>query len=244
MSSFLEQLYYLEQWANQLVAAQLNHLNPVSLGIIFTAGLLTSLTPCTLSMLPITIGYIGGYSAENRLQAAKQSAWFAFGLATMLAILGMVAALAGKIYGQVGPGLTIVVSLVAIVMGLNLLNALPITLPTVPGLEELPNRVPKGLRSYVLGASFGLVAAPCSTPVLATLLAWVAANQDPLVGAGLLLAYTVGYVLPLVIAGTFTASIKKLLSIRQWSAWITPTSGVLLVGFGVISLAVRLLPRV
>ncbi|MDS3861430.1 cytochrome c biogenesis protein CcdA [Thermosynechococcaceae cyanobacterium BACA0444] len=244
MASVQELFYALEQWANQIVVAQLTDLNLVSIAIIFMAGLLTSLTPCTLSMLPITIGYIGGYNAENRLQAAKQSAWFALGLATTLAILGIIAALAGKIYGQVGPGLTIVVSLVAIIMGLNLLNALPITLPTWPGLEELPERVPKGLRSYVLGGSFGLVAAPCSTPVLATLLAWVAANQKPVVGAGLLLAYTVGYVLPLVIAGTFTASIKKLLALRQWSAWITPASGVLLVGFGVVSLAVRLLPRV
>lgn len=244
MASFQELFYALEQWAKQIVVAQLTDLNLVSIAIIFFAGLLTSLTPCTLSMLPITVGYIGGYNAENRLQAAKQSAWFALGLATTLAILGIIAALAGKIYGQVGPGLTIVVSLVAIIMGLNLLNALPITLPTWPGLEELPERVPKGFRSYILGASFGLVAAPCSTPVLATLLAWVAANQKPVVGAGLLLAYTVGYVLPLVIAGTFTASIKKLLALRQWSAWITPASGVLLVGFGVVSLAVRLLPRV
>jgi len=239
-----EAFYLLEQWANQIVVSQLNVLSPVSLGVIFIAGLLTSLTPCTLSMLPITVGYIGGYSAENRLHAAIQSAWFALGLATMLAGLGIVAALAGKIYGQVGPGLAIMVSLVAIVMGLNLLNALPLTLPTWPGLSELPNRVPMGLRSYVLGVSFGLVAAPCSTPVLATLLAWVAANQDVVVGAGLLLAYTVGYVLPLVIAGTFTASLKKLLALRQWSAWITPASGVLLVGFGVISLVVRLSPRV
>lgn len=244
MVSVQELFYGLEQWANQIVVAQLTDLNFTSLAIIFLAGLLTSLTPCTLSMLPITVGYIGGYNAENRLQAAIQSAWFALGLATMLAILGIVAALAGKIYGQVGPGLTIVVSLVAIIMGLNLLNALPISLPTWPGLEQLPDRVPKGVRSYVLGASFGLVAAPCSTPVLATLLAWVAANQKPVVGAGLLLAYTVGYVLPLVIAGTFTASVKKLLALRQWSAWITPTSGALLVGFGVVSLAVRLLPRV
>lgn len=244
MASVQELFYALEQWANQIVVAQLTDLNPTGLAIIFVAGLVTSLTPCTLSMLPITVGYIGGYSADNRLQAAIQSAWFALGLATTLAILGMIAALAGKIYGQVGPGLTVVVSVVAIVMGLNLLNAIPIPLPSWPGLEELPDRVPKGLRSYVLGASFGLVAAPCSTPVLATLLAWVAANQKPVVGAGLLLAYTVGYVLPLVIAGTFTASLKKLLALRQWSAWITPTSGALLVGFGVVSLAVRLLPRV
>jgi cytochrome c-type biogenesis protein len=54
-------LYELAQLANYLVQTQLNHLSFVSIGVIFIAGLLTSLTPCMLSMLPITIGYIGGY---------------------------------------------------------------------------------------------------------------------------------------------------------------------------------------
>ena len=67
-------------------------------------------------------------------------------------------------------------------------------------------------------------------------------EQLGLVGSSLLLAYTIGYVAHLVIAGIFTASIKKILAIRQWSGWITPASGVLLVGFGVFSLVSRFLP--
>ncbi len=71
------QLYQLAHFANTLVSAQLSHLTPVSVGIIALAGLLTSLTPCMLSMLPITIGYMGGYETQTRLQAAVQSTWFA-----------------------------------------------------------------------------------------------------------------------------------------------------------------------
>ncbi len=70
-------IYELEHFANNLVTSQLTHLNLTSIVIIFTAGLLTSLTPCMLSMLPITIGYIGGYETKNRLQAAISSTWFA-----------------------------------------------------------------------------------------------------------------------------------------------------------------------
>jgi cytochrome c-type biogenesis protein len=69
-------LYELEQFANRLVDTQLSHLSWVSIAIIFAAGLLTSLTPCMLSMLPITIGYIGGYETKGRLEAATQSTWF------------------------------------------------------------------------------------------------------------------------------------------------------------------------
>lgn len=233
-------LYQLSQFSNTLVSNQLTHLSLISLGVIFCAGLLTSLTPCMLSMLPITIGYIGGYEAKTRLQAAAQSTWFALGLATTLAGLGIVAAVVGQIYGQIGVGLPIIVSVIAILMGLNLLEALPLRLPSFGGMEWISKELPEGVRSYFIGLTFGLVASPCSTPVLATLLAWISSTQDPILGAALLLSYTLGYVTPLILAGTFTASIKKLLEVRRWSGWITPVSGVLLIGFGVFSLWSRL----
>ncbi len=238
---FLEtQLYYIERFADNLVATQLDHLSLVSMAIIFLAGLLTSLTPCMLSMLPITIGYIGGYESQGRWQAATQSSWFALGLASTLAILGIIATTIGKVYGQIGLGLPIIVSLIAIIMGLNLLEVIPLRFPSLGATEWITDELPRGLRSYLLGLTFGLVASPCSTPVLATLLAWVATTQDLFLGAGLLLAYALGYVAPLILAGTFTASIKKLLELRRWSGWINPVSGTLLVLFGVFSLFNRL----
>ena len=234
------QLYHLEQFANTLVSNQLTHLSLFSIGIIFLAGLLTSLTPCMLSMLPITIGYIGGYEAKNRLQAAAQSTWFALGLATTLAGLGIIAATVGKVYGQIGIGLPIVVSIIAILMGLNLLEALPLQLPDWGGTEWISQELPQSVRAYCIGLSFGLVASPCSTPVLASLLGWVASTKDLVLGAALLLSYTAGYVTPLILAGTFTASIKKIIEIRRFSGWVNPVSGALLVGFGVFSLISRI----
>ena len=241
MLEFLQtQLYLLERFADRVVSTQLDHLSLVSIGVIFLAGLVTSLTPCMLSMLPITVGYIGGYESEGRWQAAAQSSWFALGLATTLAILGIVATTIGKVYGQIGIGLPIVVSLVAIAMGLNLLEILPLRFPSLGATDWIGEDLPRGVRSYLLGLTFGLIASPCSTPVLATLLTWVAATQNLVLGSGLLIAYAIGYVTPLVIAGTFTASIKKILELRRWSSWINPVSGALLLGFGIFSLLSRL----
>ncbi|MGB3615155.1 MAG: cytochrome c biogenesis protein CcdA [Elainellaceae cyanobacterium] len=233
-------LYNLEQFADSTVVSQLDHLSFFSIGVIFTAGLVTSLTPCMLSMLPITVGYIGGYEADSRYQAARQSLWFAFGLATTLAGLGILAAIAGRVYGQVGTGLPLLVSAIAILMGLNLLGLLPLRFPSLVATDWITADLPGGVRAYLIGLTFGLVASPCSTPVLATLLGWISSTGDPLLGSALLLAYTVGYVTPLVLAGTFTASLKKLLELRQWSSWITPASGALLIGFGVVSFLLRL----
>ena len=49
------------------------------------------------------------------------------------------------------------------------------------------------LQAYLAGFTFALVASPCSTPILATLLAFVSQTQDPILGGSLLLAYTTGY---------------------------------------------------
>jgi cytochrome c-type biogenesis protein len=95
-----------------------------------------------LSMLPITIGYIGGYETKSRLQAAAQSTWFALGLATTLAGLGILSAFVGK------KGLrsswnwcSILLALLLFLMGCNLLDALPLPLPSVGSLEWIQRRL-------------------------------------------------------------------------------------------------------
>ena len=85
LETFQTSLYEVSQYANTLVTNQLTSVSLVSLGVVWLAGLLTSLTPCTLSMLPIMVGYMGGYEAENRWQSVAQASWFALGLATTLA---------------------------------------------------------------------------------------------------------------------------------------------------------------
>jgi cytochrome c-type biogenesis protein len=233
-------LYHLEQLADRTVEAQLIHLGPASLAVVFAAGLATSLSPCMLSMLPITVGYIGGYSTQSRWQATAQSIWFALGLAITLSGLGLSAALLGRVYGQVGMVWPIFMGIVAIAMGLNLLEVLPLQFPNWLADKDIPQELPEPIRALLLGLTFGLIASPCSTPVLVALLGWVATSGNPTMGSGLLLAYALGLVSPLVVAGSFTGIIKQLLSVRQWTRWLTYGSGALLVGFGTFSILTQL----
>ncbi|MFN3927930.1 MAG: cytochrome c biogenesis protein CcdA [Pseudanabaenaceae cyanobacterium] len=225
--------YSLEQWADQLLRHQLASGSLWLGGLAVLAGLATSLSPCTLSMLPIAIAYIGGTKQEKQLWC--ESLGFACGLALTLTGLGLTAALLGGVYGQWGRGwLNSLVGAVAIAMGLQLLEVWAMPLPAWGnGWVE---RLPKVLRSLGVGITFGLAASPCSTPVLLTLLAWVASTGKVVLGAGLLFCYALGAAMPLVVAGLFTGMVKQFLAWRQWSQWLSWGSGVVLLGFGVITL--------
>jgi cytochrome c-type biogenesis protein len=88
--------------------------------------------------------------------------------------------------------------------------------------------------------AFGLAATPCTTPVLAVLLAWMAQNGRPLQGMVLLTCFGAGQVLPLLLAGTAAATLPDLLRLRLLGQWIPPISGVVLVTTGSLTLLAQL----
>ncbi|MAV10932.1 MAG: cytochrome C biogenesis protein [Synechococcus sp. MED850] len=227
----------LAQRSEQLLGQALNQPGPLTIAAVFAGGALTSLGPCSLSLLPVTLAYLAGF--EDGRAPWQRSLAFCSGIVGALVLLGSLSGLLGKIYGQVPALIPTLVAVLAVVMGLNLLGVLRIPLPNGPDPEAWRRRVPSALAPVAAGLAFGLAASPCTTPVLAVLLGWIAQSGRPLVGMALLTSFGVGQVLPLLLAGLFAASVPRLLSLRAVGRWVPPISGVILLASGLLTLLAR-----
>lgn len=230
-----------------LLQHSLSHPGPLTLALVFSGGLLTSLGPCSLSLLPVTLAYLAGFGGDPAAAAQPRASlpWqrslsFTAGIVTALVLLGGGSALLGRLYGSLPSQVPLLVAVVAVLMGLNLLGLLPIPLPAGPDPDRWRRLVPAPLGPLAAGLAFGLASTPCTTPVLAVLLAWIAQNGQPLTGMLLLISFGAGQVIPLLLAGTAAASLPSLLRLRRIGQWIPPLSGVVLLTTGCLTLMAQI----
>ena len=227
----------MAQRSEALLSRALANPGPLTIALVFGGGALTSLGPCSLSLLPVTLAYLAGF--EDGRSPWQRSLAFCFGIVGALVVLGSLSGLLGKIYGQMPALVPTLVAILAVAMGLNLLGLLRIRLPAGPDPNSWRNKVPAPFAPVAAGLAFGVAASPCTTPVEAVLLGWIAQSGRPLVGVALLTSFGIGQVLPLLIAGTFAASVPKLLELRPIGRWVPPISGFVLLTTGLLTLLAR-----
>lgn len=209
-------------------------LNPLlAFTAVFFGGILSSANPCVIVTIPMIIGYVGGYAGNNKKKAFVYSAAFVLGLSITFTALGLIAALAGMLFGDVGWFWQYFIGIVAIAMGLQLLGVYSLPQPNQSKVDVSQKGV---AGSFLLGMLFGIISSPCATPVLAVILAFVAADGNVVYGGSLLFVYALGHCVLMLLAGTFIGVAQYFIrskGISGFSYWTKKASGAVITAVGV-----------
>ena len=218
--------------------------NPaLAIPLVFAGGVLTSFTPCIYPMIPITAAIVGGTeaTASGPGQQWRRSRWkpvaltltYVVGLAVVYSALGLFAGLSGTLFGSVStnPWLYFAMANVLVIAALAMLDVLPVRVPSAI-LSRAANAGTAGRFSgaFAMGAMSGLVAAPCSAPVMASVLTWVAATRSATLGFIYLFVFSLGMCTLLVAVGISSATLTRLPRAGFWMVWVKRIFALVMLG--------------
>lgn len=200
----------------------------------YLGGVLVSFTPCTYPVVPITVAFIGAQGSVSRMRGFALSVIYVLGMSVTYTTLGAVAALSGRLFGQIqtNPWTYFIVANICIVMGLSLLEVFVLPIRTPDFITRVQPRRKGILGSFFVGAVSGLIMGPCTAPVFAVLLGYVAASQNIFLGMGLLFVFAFGMGTLLIILGTFTGLLASMPKSGAWMVRISKISGWILLAMG------------
>ena len=177
------------------------------------AGVLTSITPCSLSGVPLIIGYVGGTGERNTKKAFAYSAVFAVGTAVTFVVLGIIATSTGKLMGTSSPVWYMILGVLMVLMALQTWEIFNF----IPSVNLLSKNKRRGFAgAFLAGILSGIFSSPCSTPVLIALLAIVAGEGNLLWGILLMLLYSIGHSTLVMVAGTSVGFVQKIKSSQRY----------------------------
>lgn len=198
----------------------------------FVLGIFMSLTPCIYPMIPITVGVLGTSSHNKLFHNFLLAFSYSCGLAFTFAVLGLLAALFGAQSGQILSNPWFVAVLV-VVLGYLGFSSLGFYEMWIPGFMK-PNskNVKRGsfFSAFLFGMASGTIASPCMSPGLALVLTIVAGMGNMFLGFLLLFVFGIGASAPLLIIGTFSASLHFLPKAGMWMIEFKKVFGFMLIG--------------
>jgi cytochrome c-type biogenesis protein len=219
------------------ISAQLSSSPLTALPILFIAGVLTSLAPCIYPMIPITAAIVGGSAIGDvprpRSRTVLLTFTYVIGLALAYASLGLFAGLTGTLFGSVStnPWLYFAMANLLIIAALAMLDVIPVRVPA--WLLTRAATAGEGGSVYgvfVMGAASGLIAAPCSAPVMAAVLTWVTATKSGVLGFIYLFVFSLGMCTILVLVGLFSGTVARLPRAGAWMLWVKRIFALIMLG--------------
>jgi cytochrome c-type biogenesis protein len=192
----------------------------------FGGGLLASISPCILAMLPVNLSYIGTLNVKSRRAAVWNATGFVLGVVTMLSIFGLFASVAGAIMVEWRGYINLAVGVIIIWMGLSIGGVVHLPLP------RSPISLPSIAGTYGVGLTFALVSSPCASPVLFAVLAAAGATGSPIWSVVTIVAYALGYTAVIFAASLCAGLIKLTRQILVNSEVVMRVGGLALVLMG------------
>src|SRR5438445_4290623 len=206
----------------------------VTFAVLFLAGVLTSLTPCVYPLIPITVSVFGARETQHRGRSVALSATYVAGIAVTYSVLGVVAALSGRAFGSAlsSPLAVGLLAVFLLALAASMFGAFDLNLP--PALQQRLGIVSGAGFAHALGMGLvaGIVAAPCTGPVLAGVLTYVATRRSAVLGFWMLFSYALGMGLLFFVLGTTS------LRLPRSGAWMETVKSVL--GVALVAAAVGL----
>ncbi|MFQ5752293.1 MAG: protein-disulfide reductase DsbD family protein, partial [bacterium] len=206
----------------------------ITLFFIFLGGLALNLTPCVYPIIPITISYFVGQASGKLVKSFFLALVYVLGMSITYSLLGVVAAMTGGLLGSSlqNPFILIAIAVIFLIFAASMFGAFEIRVPAF--LSNFAGGSRQGVAgTLIMGLTVGIVAAPCIGPFVISLLTYVAAQGDPLVGFLMFFILSLGLGLPFLVLGTFSGLIKNLPRSGEWMVWIKKVFGVVMVGVAV-----------
>ena len=212
----------------------------VAISLVTVGGLLTALSPCVYPLIPITLSILGARQAGSASKGFLLAATYVAGMVVLYTTLGISFAWAGMLAGSAlqSPVLTIGVALFCIVMAASMFGAFELVLPS--SLQTRLSRTGGGgfKGAFVMGLVAGVIAAPCTGPVLSFVLTIIARDRDVVKGGTLMFFYALGMGLPFLVLGTFSQAIARMPKSGKWMETVKSVFGLLMLGAGLYYLQI------
>lgn len=206
----------------------------LSFAAAYIGGVLVSFTPCMYPLIPITVSYIGAQGKISRATGFLLSLLYVLGSSLTYTTLGSIAGLTGSFFGelQTNPWMNLIIANIFILMGLSMLDVFFLPLPDFLRSQLFSPKRRGYLGALLLGIASGLIMSPCSAPVLAVLLSYVAAKQNIFFGMTLLFVFAFGMGSLLIVLGTFTGLLTSLPKSGPWMVRIQKLFGFIFIAMG------------
>lgn len=242
---FLEQLAFIVGDNYQRWFEHQRQSHPAWLiGLSFLGGLVASISPCILSLLPVNLTYIGTREITSRQDAVVKAGSFVLGVVTVLSMLGMFSSLAGIVFVQFRGYFYLLVGTIIVLMGLSLAGLVRLPMPQLlrgPAPAACCSAEPRSLRTwakalitgpYGVGLTFALISSPCTSPVLIAVLTAGATTGSQFLSLMMMVSYSLGYTAIIFLASLFTGLAKQTRGLLTHSETITRVASTLLVVIG------------